>query len=66
METAEKQQTITATAAQNKPYQREIGCPIHNKLIGKYDARDGLVNATFYCPLCGREYTYTIKREPKL
>ena len=48
---------------QNKAYIREVRCPIHNRLIGKYDARDGLINATFYCPKCGREYTFTIKRE---
>lgn len=48
---------------QNDDFIREVRCPIHNRLIGKYDARDGLINATFYCPKCGREYTFTIKRE---
>jgi phage FluMu protein Com len=47
----------------SNPYRREIRCPIHNKLIGKYDARDGLINTTFYCPLCKREYTFTIKKD---
>lgn len=44
-------------------YTRDVRCPIHNSLIGKYDARDGLINATFFCRKCGREYTFTIKRE---
>lgn len=48
---------------QNDAFMREVRCPIHNRLIGKYDARDGLINATFYCPKCGREYTFTIKRD---
>ncbi len=50
---------------QNKAYRREIRCPVHNKLIGRYDARHGVINATFYCPLCRTEYTYTIKKEQK-
>lgn len=44
-------------------YKRPVRCPIHNKLIGKYDARFGIINATFYCPHCKKEYTFTIKRE---
>jgi hypothetical protein len=50
---------------QNKQYQREVCCPIHNKLLGKYDARVGVINVTYFCPLCRREYTFTIKRDPK-
>lgn len=50
---------------QNKQYQREVRCPIHNKLLGKYDARAGVINVTYFCPLCRREYTFTIKRDPK-
>lgn len=49
----------------DKRYQREVRCPIHNKLLGKYDARVGLINATYYCPLCRREYTFTVKGESK-
>ena len=49
---------------QNKQYQREVRCPIHNKLLGKYDARVGVINVTYFCPLCRREYTFTIKRDP--
>lgn len=41
-------------------YQREIRCPFHHKLLGKYDSRLGVVNVTYYCPLCKREYTFTI------
>lgn len=54
------------TQKQNPTFMREIRCPIHNRLIGRYDARDGLINATFYCPKCGREYTFTINRERNL
>ncbi len=42
---------------------REVRCPIHNKLIGKYDARIGIINTTYYCPQCRMEYTFTIKKE---
>lgn len=44
-------------------YQREVRCPIHNRLLGKYDCRNGVINVTYFCPLCKREYTYTIKGE---
>jgi len=51
----------------NKPTmsinQKDIRCPIHNCLIGKYDARVGICNATFYCHKCGIEYTFTIKAQ---
>ncbi len=46
-----------------KQYQREVRCPIHNKLLGKYDARHGIINVTYYCAQCRREYTFTVKRE---
>lgn len=46
-------------------YQREIRCPVHNRLLGRYDARNGVTNVTYYCPLCRREYTFTIKKEGK-
>ena len=42
-------------------YQREVRCPAHGCLLGRYDARTGLINATFYCPKCKLEYTFTIK-----
>lgn len=42
---------------------RTVRCPVHNKLIGKFDARFGIINTTFYCPHCKKEYTFTIKRE---
>lgn len=45
------------------PYKRLVKCPVHNKLIGKYDARFGIINTTYYCPHCKKEYTFTIKRE---
>lgn len=48
---------------QNDPVVREIRCPIHNRLIGKYDARHGVTNVTFFCPKCGQEYTFTRKAE---
>ncbi len=44
-------------------YQREIRCPVHNKLLGRYDGRVGVINVTYYCPLCKREYTFTIKKD---
>lgn len=44
-------------------FERQIRCPIHKKLIGKYDARFGLINSTHYCPHCKVEYTFTIPRE---
>ena len=44
-------------------YRREIRCPVHNKLIGKYDARYGIVNVTYYCPKCHKEHTFTRPRE---
>lgn len=37
-----------------------VRCPVHYAVIGKYDPRVGLINATFLCPKCRREYTYTI------
>ncbi len=43
----------------NNPYTREIRCPIHNRLIGRYDARHGVRNTTFFCPQCKKEYTFT-------
>jgi len=46
-----------------KEYQREIRCPVHKKLLGKYDARVGVINVTYYCPLCRQEYTFTLPRE---
>lgn len=42
-------------------YQKELYCPVHNCLIGKYDMRTGLINTTFHCPKCKFEYTFTIK-----
>lgn len=45
--------------------QREIRCPVHNRLLGTYDARVGIINVTYFCPLCKQEYTFTIKRETK-
>jgi hypothetical protein len=47
----------------NNPYGREIRCPIHKRLIGRYDARHGVTNTTFFCPQCGKEYTFTIAAE---
>ncbi|MBD5086688.1 MAG: hypothetical protein HDT32_04990 [Clostridiales bacterium] len=44
-------------------YQREIRCPRHNKLLGRYDGRCGVINATYFCPQCKQEYTFTIKGE---
>ena len=41
-------------------WQREIRCPIHKCLLGKYDCRIGVINTTYYCHKCGIEYTYTI------
>ena len=34
---------------------REIRCPLHQKLLGKYDARYGLRNAVYFCPKCKKE-----------
>ena len=48
---------------QDKRHQKEIHCPIHKRLLGKYDARDGVINVTYFCPLCKREYTFTIEKE---
>lgn len=42
-------------------YRREVRCPVHGCLIGRYDARTGLINTTFYCQKCKIEYTFTIK-----
>lgn len=50
----------------NSAFMRDIRCPIHNCLLGKYDARDGLINTTFYCQKCRREYIFTIKKEENL
>lgn len=47
-------------------WQREVRCPIHGSLIGRYDARAGIINATYYCPKCGMEYTFTIKAQKSL
>lgn len=48
---------------QKTQYQREIRCPVHNKLLGQYDGRVGVINVTYFCPLCKREYTFTIKKD---
>ena len=57
--------TLKQMQDKNKPNmaanQREVRCPIHNCLIGKYDVRIGCINTTFYCPKCGIEYTFTVK-----
>lgn len=44
----------------NEIYARSVRCPVHHAVIGKYDMRDGLINAVYLCPKCRREYTYTI------
>lgn len=44
-------------------YQREVCCPVHNRLLGKFDRRKGIINVTYFCPLCKQEYTFTIKGE---
>lgn len=46
-------------------YDRAVRCPIHKKMIGKYDGRIGIINTTYYCPHCKREYTFTIERDEK-
>ena len=46
-----------------KRYERDLRCPIHKKLLGKYDARIGIINATYYCDKCHLEYTFTMARE---
>ncbi len=43
-----------------QPHQREVRCPQHKCIIGKYDERSGIVNATYYCTKCKFEYTFTI------
>ncbi len=45
----------------NASHQREIRCPVHNCLLGRYDARKGVAGVTFFCRKCKREYTITIK-----
>ncbi len=45
---------------QSATVKRCVRCPIHRAVIGKYDPRVGLINATFLCPKCRTEYTYTI------
>lgn len=56
---------IKTTQDKYKPsmavYQREVRCPIHNCLIGKYDSRVGVINTTYFCPKCNIEYTFTVK-----
>lgn len=44
-----------------KRWQGEIRCPVHGALLGKYDVRAGIVNATFFCRACEIEYTFTIR-----
>lgn len=44
-------------------YQNKVKCPIHGSLIGKYDIRIGIINTTFYCPKCKKEYTFTIRAQ---
>lgn len=46
--------------------QRDIRCPVHNCLLGRYDARKGVAGVTFYCRKCKREYTITIKPTKKI
>lgn len=62
--------TLKQMQDKNKPnmavYQREVRCPVHNCLIGKYDLRVGCINTTYFCPKCGIEYTFTIKGKKKL
>lgn len=43
-------------------YQKNIHCPIDNKILGKYDIRYGVINATYYCKSCKREYTFTVNK----
>lgn len=44
-------------------YQNKVKCPRHGCLIGKYDSRIGIVNTTFYCQKCKKEYTFTIRAQ---
>lgn len=53
----------TRKQQQKAQYQREIRCPVHNRLLGRYDGRVGVINVTYFCPLCKREYTFTIKKD---
>lgn len=39
---------------------KEIRCPVHHNIIGKYDTCYGLINVVFYCPKCKKEYTISI------
>lgn len=47
-------------------YDRAVRCPIHKKMIGKYDGRVGIINTTYYCSKCKREYTFTVEREERI
>lgn len=43
--------------------QKSVKCPVHQSIIGKYDSEYGLINVTFYCPKCKKEYVITIAPE---
>jgi hypothetical protein len=44
-------------------YQRELRCPVHKCLLGRYDSRFGAVNLELFCPKCGKKYTFTRQKE---
>lgn len=48
------------TNNQKQEAARDVRCPVHNCVIGHYDPSDGLINVTFFCPKCRRQYTFTI------
>lgn len=44
---------------------KDIRCPIHGKLLGRYDPQVGAVNVTLFCPTCKKEYTFTFSPSAK-
>lgn len=44
---------------------RDVRCPVCGSLIGRYDARTGLINTVFYCRKCKMEYAFTIPPKKK-
>lgn len=49
--------------AASSSFCREVRCPVHNKLIGRYDTRYGVRNVTYWCPRCKAEHCFTIPAE---
>lgn len=53
------------TEERTEKTRKDIRCPVHRKLLGRYDPQVGAVNVTLFCPACKKEYTFTFSPSAK-